>query len=59
MLKEEILEKEIKEIEEELKDREDAIPAHSVQPQQMLIIEALETSIEKKKNELAELRKAK
>jgi len=59
MLQEEELEKEIKEIEEKLKDREDALPAHSVQAQQILLIEELETSIEEKKNELAEIRKAK
>ena len=59
MEKEEALEKEIVELEEKLKDREDALPAHSVQPQQMLLIEELETSIEDKKNDLADLRKAK
>ncbi len=42
-----------------LKDREDALPAHSVEPQQMLIIDELETEIEKKKDELAGLRKGK
>lgn len=59
MVKEEELEKEIKELEEKLKDREDALPAHSVQSQQMLLIEGLETSIEDKKNELVQLRKRK
>ena len=59
MVKEEDLEKEIMELEEKLKDREDALPAHSVKPQQMLFIEELETSIEEKKNELAGLRKRK
>ena len=58
MLQAEELEKEIKELEEKLKDREDALPAHSVQVQQMLLIEKLETCIEKKKDELAEIRKA-
>ncbi|MEA1967087.1 MAG: hypothetical protein U9N77_02555 [Thermodesulfobacteriota bacterium] len=43
------LEKEIEELEEKLKDREAALPAHSVKPQQMLLIEELETSIEEKK----------
>ncbi len=57
MDKEEELKKEIKNLEEEMKDREDALPAHSVQPQQMLLIEELETDIEEKKNELAELKK--
>jgi hypothetical protein len=59
MDKEEELEKQIKELEEKLKDREDVLPAHSVKPQQMLIIDELETEIEKKKNELAGLRKGK
>jgi len=58
-MKEEELEKQIKELEEKLKDREDALPARSVKPQQMLIIDELETEIEKKKNELAGLRKSK
>jgi len=59
MDKEEEIEKEIKNLEEKLKDREDALPAHSVKPQQMLIIDELETEIEKKKDELAGLRKGK
>ena len=57
MKKEEELKKEIEELEEKLKDREAALPAHSVKPQQMLLIEELETSIEEKKRELTELRK--
>lgn len=57
MDKEEDLKKEIKNLGEKLKDREDALPAHSVKPQQMLIIDELETNIEEKKNELAELKK--
>lgn len=59
MVKEEELEKEIKELEKKLKDREDALPAHSIRPQQMLVIEKLETDIEEKRNELAEIRKRK
>ena len=59
MDKEEDLKKEIKDLEEKLKDREDALPAHSVKPNQMLIIDKLETEIEKKKNELARLRNGK
>ena len=47
------------ELEERLKDREDALPAHSVKPQQMLLIEELETSIEEKKNALKKLGKVK
>jgi len=57
MDKEEKLKKEIKDLEQKLKDREDALPAHSVKPHQMLLIDELETGIEEKKNELAELKK--
>jgi nitrogen fixation NifU-like protein len=56
-VKKEKLEKEIKELEEKLKDREDILPAHSIQPQQILLIEELEMKIERKKNELAELKR--
>lgn len=59
MAKEKELKKEIKELEKKLKDREDALPAHSVRPQQMLFIEELEIEIEKKKVELSELKKSK
>ncbi len=59
MDKEEELKKQIKSLEEKLKDREEALPAHSVKPNQMLIIDELETEIEKKKDELAGLRKDK
>jgi len=56
---EEELKKEIRELEEKLKDREDSLPAHSVRPQQMLAIEELETAIEEKKKELERLIKDK
>ena len=46
------LEKEIQELEAQLRDREASLPAHSVRPQQMLVIEELETAIEEKKKEL-------
>ncbi|MBW2607008.1 MAG: hypothetical protein JRD05_05155 [Deltaproteobacteria bacterium] len=59
MNKEEDLKKEIKNLEEKLKDREEALPAHSVKPNQMLIIDELETAIEEKKKELSGLRKDK
>ncbi len=59
MDKEEELKKEIKNLEEKLKDREDALPAHSVKPQQMIIIDELETAIDEKKKEPEELRKRK
>jgi hypothetical protein len=51
------LEKEIQELEAQLRDREASLPAHSVRPQQMLVIEELETAIEEKKKELSKLRK--
>ena len=59
MEKEEELKKEIRELEEKLKDREASLPAHSVRPQQMLVIEELETAIEEKKKELERLIKNK
>ena len=52
MDKEEELKKEIKELEEKLKDREDALPAHSIRPHQILVIEELESAIEEKKRGL-------
>jgi cell division septum initiation protein DivIVA len=52
MEKEEELKKEIRELEEKLKDREASLPAHSVRPQQMLAIEELEIALEGKKKEL-------
>jgi chromosome segregation ATPase len=59
MGRKEELEKEIEALEAQLRDREASLPAHSVRPQQMLVIEELETAIEEKKNELDELRKEK
>lgn len=57
MGKEEDLEREIDELKAELKDREDSLPAHSVRPEQMLVIEELEAVIEDKEKELNKLRK--
>ncbi len=57
MRKEEDLEREIGELKAELRDREDSLPAHSVQPHQMLLIEELEAVIEDKEKELNKLRK--
>jgi len=51
------LRKEIHQLEQELQDRKDALPAHSVQPHQLLIIEELEEEIDKKKWMLTELTK--
>ena len=56
-MKAEELEKEIGTLEEKLRDREEALPPHSVKPNQMLIIDELESAIEEKKKELAELKK--
>jgi len=54
---EEELEKEIRELEAQLREREDSLPAHSVRPQQILVIEELEEAIEGKKKELQDLRR--
>ena len=59
MTEEKELKKEIMKLEKELKDRENALPAHSVKPQQILLIEELETSIEVKQHELEQFRKRK
>ena len=57
MDREEEMEKEIKDLEAELRERQASLPAHSVRPQQILVIEELETAIEGKKRELEELRR--
>jgi hypothetical protein len=57
MDREEELEKEIRALEAQLWDREASLPAHSVRPQQLLVIEELEAGIEGKKKELEELRR--
>jgi hypothetical protein len=59
MGREEELQKEIEELEAKLGDREASLPAHSVRPEQMLVIEELETAIKGKRDELDELRKTK
>jgi hypothetical protein len=56
MNEEEELERDIKELEERLKDRELALPAHSIRPSQLLIIEELEEEIKEKKSRLAALK---
>jgi hypothetical protein len=50
------LEMEIKELEEKLRDRELALPAHSIRPSQLLLIEELEEEIKEKKRRLAALK---
>ena len=59
MEREQALKKEIRELEEKLKDREASLPAHSIRPEQMLAIEQLETAIEEKSKELERLIKQK
>ena len=56
MNEEEELERDIKELEERLKDRELALPAHSIRPSQLLLIEELEEEIKEKKRRLAALK---
>ena len=56
MTKAKELGKEIKDLEEKLKEREASLPAHSVRPQQLLAIEELEVAIEEKKKELEDLK---
>ena len=51
------LEREIRELKKRLRDRELALPAHSIRPHQLLIIEALEEEIQEKQKRLAALRK--
>ena len=52
MGRQEKLEKEIRALEAQLKEREASLPAHSVRPEQLLVIEELETTISEKKKEL-------
>jgi hypothetical protein len=59
MDREEELKKGIEALEEQLRDREASLPAHSVRPDQMLAIEELEKAIEVKRKELDELKKEK
>ena len=49
------LKKEIEELKELLKDREAALPAHSVRPHQIMIIEELEEKIADKEKQLLDL----
>lgn len=56
MITEEELEKELKELEAQLREREASVLVHSVRPQQILVIDELEAAIEGKKKELEELR---
>jgi hypothetical protein len=49
------LEREIDELEEILRDRKLALPAHSIRPSQLLLIEELEETIKDKRRRLAAL----
>ena len=57
MTKAKELEKEIKNLEAQLREREASLPAHSVRPQQLFAIEGLEVTIEEKKKELEDLKR--
>ena len=52
MGREEKLKKEIESLEAQLREREALLPAHSVRPEQLLVIEELETTISEKQKEL-------
>jgi hypothetical protein len=49
------LQEEIKRLNLEKADREAALPAHSIRPHQLLVIEELEEAIERKQKELGDL----
>ncbi len=49
------LKKEIERLKEEKADRKKALPAHTIRPHQLLIIEELEEEIERKEKELESL----
>ena len=46
------LQEEIRRLQEEKAEREKALPAHSIRPHQLLIIEELEEEIERRQQEL-------
>jgi hypothetical protein len=49
------LKQEINRLQEEKSDREQALPAHSIRPHQLLVIEELEEEILRKEDELKDL----
>lgn len=49
------LKAEIQKLKEDKADREKALPAHSIRPHQLLVIEELEEAIEKKQAEIEAL----
>jgi hypothetical protein len=50
------IEKEIEEFELQLQDRIDALPAHSIRPHQLMIIEELEEAVAEKQKMLEKLK---
>lgn len=58
MNEKEELQREIDELEERLRDRELALPAHSIRPSQLLIIEELEEKIKEKKRLLTAVQRS-
>jgi len=52
------LKQEIEQLKEDKADREKALPAHTIRPNQLLVIEELEEEIERKKEELEALTRA-
>jgi hypothetical protein len=50
-----LLRQEIARLKREKADREKALPAHSIRPHQLLVIEELEEEIERKQKELIAL----
>ena len=57
MKREDELQKEIEKLKELLRDREDALPAHSIRPHQLQAIEEIEEEIAAKEEELKRLKK--
>ena len=55
--KEDLL-KEIEALREELRNRKDALPAHSIRPHQLMGIEELEEEIERKEKLLQEIQES-
>lgn len=55
MEKKEDLKREIETLKQRLRDREAALPAHSIRPHQIQVIEELEDEIAAREKELSEL----
>jgi hypothetical protein len=52
-----VVEKKVDDLKDELHEREAALPAHSVKPQQLLAIEGLEDEIAKGEKELGQMKR--